>query len=92
MFFWFLGQRIYFIWKALAEITDTKVIFLSASFIPPDVITLRGLYNCLYVYIIYYPLDDCNKWNLKLWKKLFFYPFLVFVIEHKMKCSPVHLF
>ena len=51
--------------KALAEIVVTKVIFLS-PFFATDVITLPGLYNCLYVYIFKYSIDDCNTLNLKM--------------------------
>ena len=49
--FCFLSQRICLIGKALVEIIVTKVIFLS-SFLLTDVVTLPGLYNCLYVFSI----------------------------------------
>ena len=47
MFSCFLSQRIYLIWKALAETIVTKLMFLS-SFLCSDVITLPGLYTYLY--------------------------------------------
>ena len=36
-----------------------------------DVINVSGLYNCLYVYILSYPPNDCDKWNLSCEKVCF---------------------
>ena len=72
----FLKGKNLFDLKALAEIVVTKVMLIAT-----DVITLPGLYNCLYVYIFKYSIDDCNTLNLKMWKKVVFYPFLEFAIK-----------